>query len=308
MTQVGVVERIEGGAYGVRLSSGEVVEAILRGRVKREGRAGDRVVIGDQVRLEITPDGTGGVVEVLPRRTLVARRSYGGRREKVVAANLDRLIVVMAARSPDPNLETIDRFLVTAEAGGLEGVLVLNKVDVEGALPVAEELADTYRGVGYPVYLVSAASGQGLEALRELLCRGTSALVGPSGVGKSTLLNALDPSLGLRTGELSRKLDRGTHTTANSRLIHLSCGGEVADTPGFSDVGIWGADEETLDHCFPEFLPFLESCRFRGCIHLHEPGCAVKDAVESGEILSSRYRSYLTLMEEARSQAPGPGE
>jgi ribosome biogenesis GTPase len=304
---IGVVRASGGGSYRIRLESGEEVEAVLRGRLKRSSRAEDRVVIGDRVRVAVKDDGSATVEEVFPRRTIIARRTLGGRRPKVVAANLDRLLVVIAARSPDPNLRTVDRFLVTAEAGGLEGVLVINKLDLPGAEDAASRLAWMYEAVGYPVHQVSAVTRVGLDELREVLCEGSSALVGPSGAGKSTILNALDPELQLRTGELSRKVDRGRHTTAASRLIDLRCGGEVADTPGFSDVGIWASDAETLEECFPEFRPHLGRCRFRGCTHEHEPDCAVKEAVELGEILPSRYESYRTLMEEARAIAPEPG-
>jgi ribosome biogenesis GTPase len=303
----GTVRESSGGTYRIRLESGEEVEATLRGRLKRASRAGDRVVIGDRVEITVADDGSATVESVLPRSTIIARRVLGGRRPKVVAANLDRLLVVMAARSPSPSLSTIDRFLVTAEAGGLEGVVVINKLDLPDAEEPASTLAWMYEAVGYPVHQVSAVSGRGMEELRAVLCSGWSALVGPSGAGKSTLLNALDPALQLRTGALSRKVDRGRHTTVTSRLIKLGCGGEVADTPGFSDVGIWGADAESLEECFPEFRPHLGQCRFRGCSHDHEPDCAVKKAVAEGEILQSRYESYQKLLGEARAIAPEPG-
>jgi ribosome biogenesis GTPase len=302
-----VVWETGGGSYRVRTEDGREFEATLRGRVKRGGRGSDRVVIGDHVLVALQDDGSSTIEEVLPRQHVVARRTLGGRKEKAVAANLDHLVVVMAARSPDPNLQTLDRFLVTAESAGIPAILVLNKVDLEGASEVAEEMSALYREAGYEVALASAVSGEGLEELTEVLCRGISALVGPSGVGKSTLLNALDSSLDLRTGALSRKVSRGRHTTAHSRLIRLSCGGAVADTPGFSEVGIWGAGSDELAHCFPEFRPHLGKCRFSVCTHDHEPGCAVKEAVEAGEISDGRYASYLTLLGEAQEAERGPG-
>ena len=294
----GTVYATGGGIYRVQLDDGPMVEAVLRGRLKVEARTGDRVVIGDRVRVEESA-GTHAIEEVEPRTRQVVRRGPGGRKAKVIAANLETLVIVMAARAPDPLPEAIDRLLVIAEADGLAGVLVLNKLDIEGARETARALADVYRLAGYDALLVSARTGEGLQELRDVLCRGTSALVGPSGTGKSSLLNVLEPGLGLRTGELSRRGERGRHTTVSSRLIRTSCGTAVADTPGFGDVGVWGVGAEELQHCFPEFRPLLDGCRFRRCAHVHEPGCAVRAALEEGRLAATRYASYVSLREEA---------
>jgi len=291
----------EGGVYRVILDSGEEVEASLRGRLKREARTGDRVVIGDGVEVFRDPDGSVTIEGVHPRETQVVRRGLGGRRPKVVAANVHRLVIVVAVARPEPRQALIDRLLAIGEANGLEPVLVLNKLDLREMVdpPAIAALLELYRGLGYRVLATSVKTGMGLDVLREVLCQGTSALVGPSGVGKSSLLNALQPGLGLRIGDLSQKRGRGRHTTVSGRLIPLECGGLVADTPGFSDVGLWGVEPRELEACFPEFAHLREACRFRGCTHLHEPGCRVREALEEGEIDAARFASYRTLRQEA---------
>ena len=283
--------------YRVRLVSGAMVEASLRGRLKREARTGDKVVIGDQVEVATKPDGTSTIEEVGPRGSQVVRRGPGGRRAKVIAANVARLVVVAAAARPEPRQVLLDRLMVVGESNDLELALVMNKIDLVGE--GGQALSDLYRTVGYRVLETSAVTGEGLDSLEDLLSRGTSALVGPSGVGKSTLLNAIQPDLGLRTGELSHKEGRGRHTTVSSRLIPLHCGGLVADTPGFSDVGVWGVDQRTLETCFPDFHPFREECKYRGCSHLHEPNCGVQAALARSEINEGRFGSYRALVEEA---------
>jgi ribosome biogenesis GTPase len=218
---------------------------------------------------------------------------------KVLAANLDRVFVVVAALEPRATYELVDRLLVLVESSRIRPVLVINKLELDGAAEVASELAELYRGLGYETFCVSARSGEGLKAMAKELCRGTSALIGPSGAGKSSLLNALDPSLGLRTGELSGKGGRGRHTTVSSRLIGLECGGFVADTPGFSDVALWSVAPDEIERCFPEFEAVAGPCRFRSCSHLREPGCGVRDAVGEGRVPLSRYESYVKLRDEA---------
>lgn len=294
----GTVHATVGGVYTVVLDDGSRVEASLRGRLKQDRKSGGRVVIGDRVHLEAAGDDW-AVAGLEERASAFVRSGAGGRRPKVVAANLDRVLVVVAAREPDPGTETVDRLLAAAEASGMRPLLVVNKVDLEGAREVVEEFRTIYEGVGYRVLPVSADTGEGLEELAGEICSGSSALVGPSGVGKSTLLNAVDGELELPTGALSRKTGQGRHTTTNARLLPLSCGGLVADTPGFGDVALWGVEPEELDRCFPEMARLLGQCRFRGCAHLAEPDCAVREAVEEGRIPRSRWESYATLRAEA---------
>lgn len=291
----GTVRETGGGVYSVTLDDGRVVDASLRGRLKQEARTGSRVVIGD--RVVVAPAGdTWTIDEVEVRRSELVRRGRG-RAAKVLAANLDRIFVVVSVAEPRPSPQLIDRLLALVESSGMHPILVLNKADLDpGAVPSLEEL---YRSIGYDVVVTSAESGEGIDALTRLVCDGTSAFIGPSGVGKSSLLNAIAPDLDLRTGELSRKTGTGRHTTVGSRLLPLACGGRVADTPGFGDVGLWSIPPEQVPLCFPELEARASGCRFRGCAHVKEPGCAILAAVEDGSIPTSRYESYLVLRGEA---------
>ena len=311
---VATVIAVEGGAYTLLFEGGRTVQARLRGRLKQaskrgrgrprdadegESVAGDKVVIGDRVETRAADDGAVTIEAILPRRGTIVRRGVG-HRQKVLAANLDRVFVVVAIEPP-PRAETIDRLLVVAEANEVPAVLVLNKMDLPAAGEVAAPLVERYRAIGYPVLEVSARRDLGVAALRALLCQGTSALMGPSGVGKSTLLNVVEPGIHLRTGELSGKLGTGRHTTVSSRLIQLGCGGAVADTPGFSDVGLWEMDPSELDRCFPEMRELRDECRFSGCAHGKEKDCAVREALAAGRIARERYDSYVTLRKEAEA-------
>lgn len=311
----GVVHESAGGTYLVELTDGTRVEATLRGRLKRPSDEAGQVVIGDRVRLGVSGDAW-TVEDVEPRTSLLVRRGRGGRAGKALVANLDRVLVVVALRDPPATPELVDRLLALVEASGMRPVLVVNKTDLAAGVaepgagdapdlhaPAAGALAALYRGLGYEVLEVSAHTGVGVETLRGMCAHGASALVGPSGVGKSSLLNALEPGLALRVGELSRKTGTGKHTTVGSRLIRLEMGGLVADTPGFSDVGLWGVAPGDVEGCFPEIHDTGAECRFRSCTHRHEPGCAVMAAVEAGEIERTRYGSYLILRQDADESA-----
>lgn len=302
----GVVHEAGGGVYRVWLDGGGDVEASLRGRVKQDRRTGERVVVGD--RVEVAPAGSGWAVErVLPRSTELVRRGLGGRVAKVLAANVDQVLAVVAAHDPEPTPALVDRLLAVAESSGVRPVLVVNKVDLPGARQAAGELRRLYEAVGYRVVEVSAATADGMADLADSLRSRMSVLMGPSGVGKSSLLNALHPDLELRTGSVSARTGRGRHTTVSSRIIRLECGGLVADTPGIGDVGTWGMAQEDVAHCFPEIAGFEPACRFGGCAHLREPDCGVRQAVADGLMAESRYRSYVTLREEAAATVRRPG-
>lgn len=294
---VGQVVESVGGVYQLR-AEGRTVEASLRGRLKHGGRGRDRVVIGDEVEFGSEPGGGAVIEAVLPRRTQLSRRPSWSRFAKVVAANLDRLLVVASVAEPPPLRGVIDRMLVMGESGGMACRVVLNKVDLPGGRAVAAEFARAYRDAGYAVAATSVVTGEGIDDFRALIQAGSSALVGPSGVGKSSLLNAVDPELSLRTREVGRRSRSGRHTTVSSRLITLAGGGRVADTPGFSDAGPGELAARDLGRCFADFRPFIGHCQFNDCIHLQEPGCAVLAAVAAGRIQSERHESYRTILGE----------
>ncbi len=292
---IGTVLRAQGGTYEVETEEG-IVEAALRGKIKREERTGERVVVGDVVDVE--PAGSGWVVErVHPRRTALMRRAPGkAPRAKTIVANVDQVVVVFAAAHPSPHLRMLDRFLVICESSGLEPLIVVNKTDLVG-IDAARDMFAPYERAGYPVLFTAARERRGVDALRDAICGRVSALTGPSGVGKSSLLNAVQPGLGLRVAAVSEAVDKGRHTTVTAQLIPLECGGYVADTPGLREVGLWEVDPEELDGYFPEFGPYLGACRYRNsCTHTHEPGCAVRAAVEEGEVSAARYDSYQRMV------------
>lgn len=298
----GLVRAAVGGTYEVELhqgpARGRVVEATLRGRLKREERTGQAVVVGDRVLVQPHADDSHTIEAVEERRSELARRAPGASgkyRAKVVVANVDQLVAVFSVARPEPRLRMLDRFLVLAEANHLDSAVVANKIDLD---PDAGSAFQIYEDAGYPVLQTSATTGRGVDELRELIRGRISVLTGPSGVGKSSLLNTMEPGLSLRIGEVSEAVNKGRHTTVSSVLIPLDCGGYVADTPGLRELGLWGIDPSELDACFPELRPYLGACRFRSCTHTHEPGCAVLEAVEVGQVRRERYESYRAILEQ----------
>ena len=292
----GLVLEREGGTFRVSTEAGEVM-AVLRGKAKRSRY--DRVVVGDRVTLdEGDEQGTLGISGVEPRRNLLERRTPSGRSNRPVAANLDRVYVVTSAADPQPIPQLIDRLCAIAEANEIPVALVVNKSE----LGSADTLAARYRHAGYDVFLVSARTGEGLEPLFAELRGRESLLTGASGVGKSTILNRLQPGLVLRTGAVSEKNRRGKNTTVAAVLVPLPGGGWLVDTPGFSDVGLWGIEPRELASCFPEMRSLIDRCKFADCTHRDEPACAVRAATSTGAVDPLRYASYLILLQELRSE------
>jgi len=312
----GVVVRAQSGFYYIRTPDGNVVEAVARGKLKLV--RGDQrvtsktlVVPGDAVTFVIGDDGRGLITEVAERRTKLARRAPRANRilagsqdrEHVIVANLDQVAIVMAAAQPPPSLRGLDRYLVIAEHNGLDALIVVNKIDLlEPGIP--EEVFGTYRAIGYPVLYTSARTGEGIDALRAALVGKETALAGPSGAGKSSLLNRVEPGLGEAVSEISEATGKGRHTTTRAQLFPLREGGFIADTAGLREVGLLEMDEGEIAAGFREFRPFIPECRFSGCTHVHEPGCAVRAAVEGGGITQQRYDSYLRLLEEDAYKDP----
>lgn len=278
-----VIKMYNGFYYLQEAGKEELLSCRLRGRIKRNKGA---VVTGDYVEYQLLDDGTGVIESCLPRRTLLKRPAV---------ANIDQVLITFAARQPDLNELLLNRFLVLAEWSRIpEIVICINKCDLleEGA-----DFLQDYVKAGYRLLMVSAHEGQGIDELRHLLANRVTVFAGPSGVGKSSLLNAVDSKLSLATGKISDKIKRGKHTTRAACLLPLPEGGTVVDTPGFSAAELESIDKSQLAFYFPEFRPYIEKCYYNTCTHSHEPDCAVKEAVEAGAISKARYDAYLNILQ-----------
>ena len=301
----GTVIRNTGSSYVVRLADGNEVKCHVKGNFRIKGiRTTNPVAVGDHVEIGAPgPDGVAFITDVLDRRNYIIRRASNlSKAAHIIAANVDCAVLVATLAHPTTSFTFIDRFLATAEAYNVPAVLVFNKIDLlcepedEGLLEAVEYL---YRSIGYTCFGVSAATGEGIEALAEFLQGKTTLFSGNSGVGKTTLINALIPGLDLRTAEISVAHDTGMHTTTFSEMYDLPGGGEIIDTPGVRGFGVYDFKKENVSHYFPDIFRESAHCRFDNCSHTHEPGCAVCEAVEDHRISESRYNSYLSILEEA---------
>ena len=291
------VVRATGSWYDV-LHDGAMLRCRIRGKLRLKGvRSTNPVVVGDEAVCE-ADGGDCVIVDIVPRRNYVIRRASNLSKEShIIAANVDQALLMVTLRSPETPKEFADRFLVTCEAYKVPAAILLSKIDLQDAEAVAEFRA-VYEGAGYRVLEVSAKEGRGVEEVRELLAGRTTLVSGNSGVGKSTLIQTIDPSLDIRTGEISDSHHKGRHTTTFSTMYPLAEGGAVIDTPGIKGFGLLDIDDAELWHYFPEMMRVAPGCRFYNCTHTHEPGCAVVEAVKAGEIAWSRYESYLKILDD----------
>ncbi len=303
-TVEGLIIKAQSGFFTVRTPEGDVVTR-LRGRLKQRRRPTDLATIGDRVNVSLQPDGKGMIEAVAPRTRALTRKAPGGygrggvrasesNREQVIIANPDQAVFVFAAAEPDPHLRALDRYLVMAEAQSLPAIIVVNKIDLTGEQQ-PRSVFGLYPPLGYPVYLVSARTSHGLDALHAALADKISVFAGPSGVGKSSLLSAIQPGLTLRAAAVSPVTAKGRHTTVHPELHALSVGGYVADTPGMRALELFDIEPAELDGYFVDIRPLVAQCAFNNCTHLNEPGCAVRAAVEAGTVARSRYESYVRL-------------
>lgn len=296
----GVVLRATGSLYEVLLGE-RTVSCRIRGRLRLKGvRSTNPVVVGDIVRCERDETGETVIADVEPRRNYIIRRASNLSKEShIIAANLDQALLVATLFSPETAPEFIDRFLVTCEAYKVPVTILLAKADLaRTALEAMAAFHDTYERAGYRVIDVSATEGEGVDTVRDLLRGRTTLLSGNSGVGKSTLVAAVERTAEVRTAEISRSHHKGRHTTTFSTMYPLSEGGYIIDTPGIKGFGLIDIDDAELAHYFPEMMRWLPECRYYNCSHTHEPDCAVIEAVERGDIALSRYESYLKILDE----------
>jgi ribosome biogenesis GTPase / thiamine phosphate phosphatase len=295
-----LVTKSTGSWYQVVNDRGENIDCRIKGKFRiKDIRTTNPIAVGDIVEIEMEPEqNTGVIIKLIPRKNYIIRKSINlSKQSQIIAANLDQAFLIVTLASPRTSLGFIDRFLVTAEAYDIPAGLIFNKLDLfsEEGMEVLADYESIYKRVGYPCYEVSAVEGTNLDQIEDLLKDKVTLFSGHSGVGKSTLINALIPDLHLKTGAVSDWSDKGQHTTTFAEMHSLPKGGYLIDTPGIRELGIFDIEPQVLGHFFPEIRERLNQCRFHNCRHINEPGCSVIEAVENGEIDVSRYESYLSI-------------
>jgi ribosome biogenesis GTPase len=295
----GLITKSTGSWYQVR-SGDETIDCRIKGKFRIMGiTTTNPLAVGDVVDFDMEPEqGTGVITNLHQRKNYIIRKAINlSKQAQIIAANLDRALLVVTLASPRTSLGFIDRFLVTAEAYDIPACLIFNKLDLfsEEGLEILDEYKAIYENIGYPCYSVSALEGTNIDEVKSLLKDKVTLISGHSGVGKSSLINRLLPDLDLRTHMVSEWSDKGMHTTTFAEMFELPQGGYIIDTPGIRELGVIDIEKEVLSHFFPEMRERMNQCRFNNCRHINEPGCAVLDALEEGEISPSRYNSYLSI-------------
>lgn len=293
ITKQGLIIKAQSGFFTVETGEGLVI-CQLRGKLKQGRAKGDIAALGDRVTITLLEDGSGVVENVEERKQALVRLDPRpqGEYQQVLLANADQVIFVFACAHPNPKLRMLDRFLVIAEKQKIPIIIIANKIDL---VENEEDIFGLYENIGYRVIYTSAKLEKGLDELRSVLKNKISALAGPSGVGKSSLLNALQPGLGLAVNEISKVMNKGRHTTVTRQMFPLEGGGYVADTPGWKSLALWDTEAGEMDAYFPELRDLVPYCQFSDCTHIHEPGCAVLAALQAEKIYPERYESYLRL-------------
>lgn len=298
----GLVIRNTGSFYQVKTSDGEIVNCRIKGKFRIQGiKSTNPVAVGDYVTFSVTPEGEGLISEIAERKNYVVRRPANlSKQRHVIAANVDQALLIVTVNYPETSTTFIDRFLATCEAYRVPAKIIINKKDLysEEELEYMHNLMFLYEQIGYQCFAVSALTGDGVDNVRELLTGRVSLLSGNSGVGKSSLINAVCPDFKAKTGEISEIHNKGMHTTTFSEMFELDEGTYLIDTPGIKGFGTIDFEKEEVGHFFPEIFRISKDCRFGNCTHVHEPGCAVIKAVEESFISQSRYNSYLSVMED----------
>lgn len=298
----GLVIRNTGSFYQVKTSDGEIVNCRIKGKFRIQGiKSTNPVAVGDYVTFSVTPEGEGLISEIAERKNYVVRRPANlSKQRHIIAANVDQALLIVTVNYPETSTTFIDRFLATCEAYRVPAKIIINKKDFysEEELEYMRNLMFLYEQIGYQCFAVSALTGEGVEDIRSLLSGSVSLLSGNSGVGKSSLINAVCPDFKAKTGEISEIHNKGMHTTTFSEMFELDEGTYLIDTPGIKGFGTIDFEKEEVGHFFPEIFRVSKDCRFGNCTHVHEPGCAVIKAVEESFISQSRYNSYLSVMED----------
>jgi len=289
----GLIIRAQSGFFTVETAHGLVV-CQLRGKLKQGKPTGDIAALGDRVRITVLSDGSGVIEEVEQRKQAIVRLDPRpqGAYQQVLLANADQAVFVFACAHPHPRLRMLDRYLVIAAKQAVPPIIVANKIDL---VEDPRKFFGLYEDIGYRVIYTSAKVQSGIDELHDALKQKISALAGPSGAGKSSLLNALQPGLGLAVREISTAVNKGRHTTVTRQMFWLNDGGYIADTPGWKSLALWDTEPEEIDAYFPELARLVPECQFSDCTHIHEPGCAVRAALEAGKIHPERYDSYMRL-------------